>query len=187
MSDFEDSYHPVTDAQGAQDLVRRVGRAGIVLPEQPPYSCVLIDQPAGGVDPQLLAANPGLLVRYQYGEDHGVWIDLYKGRVQITQLALEWGPDFIGEGLPRGRFDATPWLATGLIDEALAARLQRLADTMVEGSDAAAGHEAAHLVGLTRFEGLSCDPSNVKRGPWHLVVERLQRDPHAIFVDLGPT
>ena len=188
MSDFDDSYHLIGDVAAAQDLVTRTGRDGIVLPEQAPCTCVLVDQPEGGIDPKVLSANRGLLIVYRYAEDHGVWIDLYKGDAEIAEFALEWGPDFFDEGLVRGRFDAAAWLKAGLLDMQRAAVLQRLADGMSEGGRPADPNEVARLFGLTRFAGLSCDPSNVKRGPWHLVVERAkERYPDAIVIELGPS
>jgi hypothetical protein len=180
MSEFSDSYHPVANVEGAVALVRRAGRNAVVLPEQPPYTCVLVDQPEGGTDPQLLAANEGWLVRYYYAEDHGVWIDLYDHAKKVGRIVLEWGPDFLGEGLPRARFDAAPWLAARLLDDERAAKLKRLGDGMrQEVVDPAIGYEVARLLGLTRFESLACDPTSVKRGPWDRVVERA----HARFPD----
>jgi hypothetical protein len=188
MSDFDDSYHLVGDIAAAQDLVARTGRDGVVLPEQAPYTCVLVNQPEPGIDPKLLSANRGLLLVYRYGEDHGVWIDLYKGDTTVAQLALEWGPDFFDEGIVRGRFDAAAWIEAGLLDKQRATVLQALADGMVEGGRPEDPDEIARLFGLTRFAGLSCDPGNVKRGPWHLVVERAkERYPDAILIELGPS
>lgn len=188
MSDFDDSYHLVGDVAAAQALVARTGRDGIVLPEQEPYTCVLVDQPEGAIDPKLLSASRGLLLAYRYAEDHGVWLDLYERDAVLTRFGLEWGPDFLGEGLPRGRFDATPWLTAGLLDAQRAAALQRLADGMTEGGRPAAADEVARLFGFTRFERLSCNPSNVKRGPWHYVVESAtKRYPDAIVIELGPS
>lgn len=157
-------------------------------PEQPPYTCVLVDQPEGGIDPKLLPANRGRLLVYRYAEDHGVCIDLYEGNAEIAELALEWGPDFFDEGIVRGRFDAAAWIKSGLLDQQRAAVLQRLADGMSEGARPEDPDEIARSFGLTRFGGLSCDPSNVKRGPWHLVVERVKtRYPDAIVIELGPS
>jgi hypothetical protein len=188
MSEFDDSYHLVGDVDAAQAWVARAGRDGIVLPEQPPYTCVLVDQPEGGIDPKLLSASRGRLLVYRYAEDHGVWIDLYEGSREVAELALEWGPDFLGEGLVRGRFDAAAWIKAGLLDAQRAAQLQRLADGMTEGGRPENPDEVARLFGLTRFAGLSCDPSNVKRGPWDHVVERAkERYPDAIVVELGPS
>lgn len=188
MSDFDDSYHLVGDTAAAQELIARAGRDGVVLPEQAPYTCILVDQAEGGIDPKLLSASRGLLLAYRYAEDHGVWIDLYKDGAAIAELALEWGPDFFDEGLVRGRFDAAAWIKAGLLDKQRAAVLQTLADEMSEGGRPKDPDEVAHLFGLTRFAGLSCDPSNVKRGPWHLVVERARnRYPDAIVIELGPS
>jgi hypothetical protein len=188
MSDFDDSYHLVGDVAAAQALVARTGRDGVVLPEHAPYTCVLVDQPEGGIDPKLLSASRDLLLVYRYGEDHGVWIDLYKGGAEIAELALEWGPDFFDEGIVRGRFDAAAWIAAGLLDNERAAVLQTLADGMVEGGRPEDPGGIARLFGLTRFEQLSCDPSNVKRGPWHHVVESVtRRYPDAIVIEVGPS
>lgn len=188
MSDFDDSYHLVGDIAAALEVIARIGRDGIVLPEQAPYTCVLVDQPEGGIDPKLLSVCSGPLLVYRYAEDHGVWIDLYEGDASIAELALEWGPDFFEEGLVRGRFDAAPWIKAGLLDKQRAAVLQGLADGMVEGGRPEDPDEVARLFGLTRFAGLSCDPSNVKRGPWHLVVERAKkRYADAIVIELGPS
>lgn len=183
MSDFFDSYHPVADVQRAVALVRRARRTGLVLREEAPYTCVLVDQPDAGQDAQLLAANDGLLVTYQYGEDHGVYIDLYDHARVITRLALEWGPDFLGEGKPRARFDPVPWTAAGLLSDARAASMQQLANMVAEGSDPSIGHEAARLLGLTRFEYLSCDPS-ITGIPWRDMMEQvLEQFPDAIQID----
>jgi hypothetical protein len=186
MSDFFDSYHPVADVQSAVALVRRARRDGLVIPEQAPYTCVLIDQPDAGTDDGLVAANDGLLVVYQYAEDHGVNIELYDHACMTARLALEWGPDFLGEfaeGKPRAQFDPAPWIAAGLLDATRAASIQRLADTVAEGPAPHTGYEAARLLGLTRFEHLSCDPA-VRGRPWGRVVDRvLERFPDAIEID----
>jgi hypothetical protein len=88
----------------------------------------------------------------------------------------------------RGRFDAAPWIQAGLLDKQRAAVLQTLADGMTEGGRPEDPGEIARLFGLTRFERLSCDPSNVKRGPWHLVVERAKaRYSDAIVIEIGPS
>lgn len=48
--------------------------------------------------------------------------------------------------------------------------------------------EVAGFFGLAHFAAVSCDRSNVKRGPWHLVVEQAgKRYPDAIVIELGPS
>jgi hypothetical protein len=173
MSEFSDSYHLVGSVDDGVDLIRRAGRRGFVLPENGRFTCVIIDQPDGGTDPELIAANRHLLIQYQYGEDHGVWIELFENASPVTLLRLEWGPDFQGDRESLADFDSAPWLDRGLIDEVRATRLKRIAATVTEGPHSALGPEVARLLGLERFEYLACSASS--RGPWDHMQRRIRQ------------
>jgi hypothetical protein len=185
MSEFSDSYHLVGSVDDGVELIRRAGRRGFVLPESEPFTCVIVDQPDGGADPSLIAANRGLLIHYQYGEDHGVWIELYDQTTAVTLLRLEWGPDFTGDRRSLAEFDAAPWLARGLLDDLRGARLRKIAASVTEGPHSNVGPEVARLLGLERFEHLACAATSASRGPWDHVQKRIrQRFPDAVGVAL---
>ncbi|GBG07620.1 hypothetical protein PAT3040_02176 [Paenibacillus agaridevorans] len=72
MSEFSASYHIRTNAKTkVVDLIKDSDNKGYVFEETNGWVTFLIDGPAFNINESVLLCNPGLLVHYNYAEDHG--------------------------------------------------------------------------------------------------------------------
>jgi hypothetical protein len=98
MSEFSESFHACTSNRGSViTMLRSAGVSGLIAGSNERCVSFVIDDPEREDD--VLAASQGVLVRYHYGEDHGLWIKLYRDDKPLTAIALVWdlGSDTFAE------------------------------------------------------------------------------------------
>src|ERR1700742_18635 len=91
MSEFSDSYHLRTkDPVEVSKLLRAARRHGAVLPTTTRYVPFLVDgrQEAGSAIEDVVAHNPGVLVHYCYGEDHGMWMRVFDRSTHVSTIEI---------------------------------------------------------------------------------------------------
>lgn len=189
MSEFSDSYHLRGPIELASDALSRARRRGVILPGAR-FTTVLVEQPEQGTDLHFIKAAGGVVLRWWYGEDHGVWCDLYEDGEALARLSAEWGPDFgvdadgnaVEGGTPRGDFDDEEWTRLHLLDSEQADAMRRLClAAALEPRDVA--DEVAALLGIEHYRHLACNPAAVGPIPWEeQVAALLQRFPEALVV-----
>jgi len=130
MSEFSESfqaYHP--DRAPVVALLRTLGVGGWILASNARCVSFILDDPEREAD--VLAASRGVLARYYYGEDHGLWVRFYLDGEQLTAIALVWDSDAGGvqeeqeEVEPAARIVAKLAHA-GVLGEAEATELRRV-------------------------------------------------------------
>jgi hypothetical protein len=92
MSEFSESFHACTSNRGSViTMLRSAGVSGLIAGSNERCVSFVIDDPEREDD--VLAASQGVLVRYHYGEDHGLWIKIHRDGEPLTAIALVWDPD----------------------------------------------------------------------------------------------
>lgn len=97
MSEFSESFQSYSDKSGSViTLLRAAGASGLIAASN--WSCVsfVIDDPER--EASVIAASRGVLARYYFGEDHGLWIQFYRDGEKLTSIALVWDPEAGGMG-----------------------------------------------------------------------------------------
>lgn len=92
MSEFSDSYHLRTrDPARVIQLLRAAKRYGAVLPTSTGFVPFLVEGAAdvGGVAPEVLAHNAGVLVHYAYAEDHGLVIRAFENAACVATIDIQ--------------------------------------------------------------------------------------------------
>ena len=91
MSEFSESFHACTSNRGSViAMLRRAGVSGLIAGSNERCVSLVIDDPEREAD--VIAASKGVLARYHYGEDHGLWIKLHRDGEPLTAIALVWDP-----------------------------------------------------------------------------------------------
>jgi hypothetical protein len=89
MSEFSESFQLYgADRSAVASLLRGVGVGGLIAADNPRCVSFVIEDAEREDD--IIAACPGVLARYYYGEDHGLWIRFYRDGHPLTTLALVW-------------------------------------------------------------------------------------------------
>lgn len=181
MSEFSDSYHLRGPLELAKDALARARRRGVILPGAT-FTTVVVEQPESGTDLHFVKCAGGVVVRWWYGEDHGVWCDLYEDGEALARLSAEWGPDFGFEDVPRGRFDDEEWARLHLLGPEQADTMRRLCEAAA-GEQRDVADEVAALLGIEHYRHIACNPEYVGSIPWDEQVESLlRRFPEALVV-----
>lgn len=89
MSEFSESFHLYKgDRAAVISLLQGIGVSGLIAAGNERCVSFVIDDPEGEAD--VIAASRGVLARYYYGEDHGLWVRFYEDGNELTSLALVW-------------------------------------------------------------------------------------------------
>lgn len=89
MSEFSESFHLYKgDHAVVISLLQKIGVSGLIAAGNERCVSFVIDDPEREED--LLAASRGVLARYYYGEDHGLWIRFYEDGQDLASVALVW-------------------------------------------------------------------------------------------------
>jgi hypothetical protein len=92
MSEFSESFHSYTGNSGSViTMLRRAGVSGLIAGSNEHCTSFVIDDP--GREADVIAASQGVLARYHYGEDHGLWIKLHRDGEPLAAIALVWDVD----------------------------------------------------------------------------------------------
>jgi hypothetical protein len=91
MGEFSDSYHLWgSDVDTAVRLVLATGRFGVVVPPAKchvPFFVESVDRAGGPMD-EVLEHNPGTLLHYAFGEDHGCLIQVFERAEALATLSF---------------------------------------------------------------------------------------------------
>jgi hypothetical protein len=137
VSEFSESFHLVaTKASEAVDLMLRAKVDGFVFPPKKKDKLVtFVCQREGDAHDRLVAANTGVLIRYEHHPDHGgSEVEVF----QDTRLVARWRKKI---------FDADDFVALGLLTAKAAGALS--------ASTAKEKHAVAKALGLPRYAWLS--------------------------------
>lgn len=92
MSEFSESYHAYTGNRASvTTLLRAAGVSGFIAASSDRCVSFTIDDAAREAD--VITAGQGVLARYYHGEDHGLWVHLYRDGEKLTSIALVWDED----------------------------------------------------------------------------------------------
>lgn len=178
MSEFSESFQSYQpDRAAVVTLLRTLGVGGWVIASNERCVSFLLGDPEREAD--VLAASRGVVARYYYGEDHGLWVSFYRDGQPLTALALVW------DSLTEPGFDAEPQeeaepaaqiveklVGAGVIREPEAGELRRTLEAFspedpssreraVQGIPAALGFAAYR--GLSMPYVLETEPEDLQR------------------------
>lgn len=89
MSEFSESFQYYNaNRSAAVALLRAAGVGGLIAANNERCVSFVVDDPER--EASLIAASRGVLARYYYGEDHGLWIRFYRDGQPLTALVLVW-------------------------------------------------------------------------------------------------
>lgn len=92
MSEFSESFQFYSDdREAASTLLRGAGASGLIAARTAHCASFVLDDPEREAD--VIAASRGVLARYFYGEDHGLWVNFYRDGELLTKIALVWDPE----------------------------------------------------------------------------------------------
>jgi hypothetical protein len=92
MSEFSESFQAYTSNRGSViAMLRGASVSGLIAGSNTSCVSFVIDDPEREDD--VIAASEGVLARYHYGEDHGVWIRFHRDGKPLTAITLVWDPD----------------------------------------------------------------------------------------------
>jgi hypothetical protein len=152
MSEFSESYYWL-GGEGAEALVRRVGRPAAVAPPGPRWTQIVFEREVRAAD--VVPHADGLLVHYVYAEDHACVVVAYEGGLPVA--TIDWG--FEGENAGY-EDDGRPVRRRGVDADALVARGLLTPDALARLRAAVEGHRrpdpenrylVAEELGLTHY------------------------------------
>lgn len=92
MSEFSESFHAYTsDRESVKTTLRRAAVSGLIAGSNDRCVSFVIDDPER--EDAVIAETPGVIARYHYGEDHGLWIRFHYDGKPLTAIELVWDPD----------------------------------------------------------------------------------------------
>jgi hypothetical protein len=92
MSEFSESYHAYTGNRGSvTTMLRSAGVSGFIAASND--RCVSFTIADAEREADVIAAGQGVLARYYFGEDHGLWVHVYRDGEKLTTIALVWDED----------------------------------------------------------------------------------------------
>ena len=92
MSEYSESFQAYTSNRGAViTMLRGAGVSGLIAGSNERCVSFVIDDPEREGD--IIATSQGVLARYHYGEDHGLWIRFHRDGKPLTAINLVWDPD----------------------------------------------------------------------------------------------
>ena len=143
MSEFSDSYYLwTTNVDEARRFAVSTRRFSAMIPGSV-WTQFLFESVGCGVDPDIVAHNRGILLRYRFAEDHGCSVWVFDAAREVGRIEWQWesGPcdiafdehgepqfDDLGQPIlvyPRG-FDADVLVERAIIDGATADQLRAL-------------------------------------------------------------
>ncbi len=92
MSEFSDCYYLLNmTSEQVISLLKKVRRYGVVLPKNNHYVPFLVDRAwdAGKLVDCVIENNPGTMLHYSYGEDHGLWITAYEFSNEAFEVDIQ--------------------------------------------------------------------------------------------------
>ncbi len=92
MSEFSESYHAYTGNRASvTTMLRAAAVSGFIAASND--RCVSFTIDDAEREPDVIAAAEGVLARYYHGEDHGLWVHVYRDGEKLTTIALVWDQD----------------------------------------------------------------------------------------------
>ena len=162
MSEFSESFQSYQgDRAPVASLLRTLGVGGWILASNERCVSFVLDDAEREAD--VLAASRGVIARYYYGEDHGLWVRFYRDGEPLTTITLVWDPDAGGvqeeleEVEPAARVVAKLAHA-GVLGEAEAMELRRVLEAFSPedaGSREHAVEAIPRLLGFAAYKWLS--------------------------------
>jgi hypothetical protein len=150
VSESSESVHlRSTNPNEAVELLKRAKVAGFVFPERNGWVSFVhsVNDPEDRF--RVEQANTGLLLFYDYAEDHGVWVNIHEGKKRVARLKASFGQ-------PNAVFDRAAFERLGLLSAAGAAAVDgwvKRAHIWHERSRAK--YFVAERLGLSRYQWFS--------------------------------
>jgi hypothetical protein len=148
VSEFSESLHLRTgDPSDAAALLGAAGVAGYLFPPASGWVSFVYDAdepPAHERFDRIVKANRGLLVHWDYAEDHGCNVTLYEGSKRAGRLKVSFEST-------RSTFDRAAFVDRGLLSPAAAERIERWL------AHAVPAYTAAEALGLPHYRWLAFD------------------------------
>jgi len=155
LSEFSESYHlRSADLDDGVTLLQRAGLPGFVFRPEAGWVTLLAPGPPFVPNLRLVQANPSLLLRYFFAEDHGWGFDVYRGAFRVAAFEVDWDAEALV------KHPCTPEALALLAPEAPLRQLREVSSLLnTDDLDQSLGDENAELfattVGLTRYGWLS--------------------------------
>jgi hypothetical protein len=160
MSEFSESYQAYPgDRASVVSLLRTCGVGGLIAAGNERCVSFVIDDPEREAD--VLAASRGVIARYYYGEDHGLWVRFYRDGEPLTAIALVWDPDtggFEEQGVEPASQSVAKLAHAGVLGEAEAVELRRVLEAFSPEDPRSREHAVEvvpRLLGFAAYKWLS--------------------------------
>ncbi len=150
MSEFSESFHLRAENAGQGiELLKATGFKGVVFKPQNGWVTIVPQTTPFGAVRAMTSHNPGTLLHYVFGEDHGWTFSLYEQSESVIHYECIWDSKL---AIDDSQVDAEALGA--LVDPA---RRSELDDVLHPGPDdvRSAHHRFADLIGLKHYEWLS--------------------------------